>query len=118
MVPVGDDDGLVGAEVEPVEADRGHIGDHGVAVRHDREDVAVGDGRVAGVGLACAASSTKAQDRVVCVADGGVGLVVTFGWAVDQSYVGDGQDRADDASAADVDAGVVVVVGVALPVGA
>ena len=67
-VAVGEQDRLVRVEVEPVQAHRGHVGDHGVAAGHHREDVAGQDRRVTGGGVALGGLVDQPQDRAVRVA--------------------------------------------------
>ena len=118
VVPVGDEERLVGAQVEPVEPDRGHVGDHRVAVGHHGEDVAVGDrhsarprGRVGPQRRPSPGCPGARPGRRVSAGDH---LRVRL---VDEPHVGDGQDGSHDVAADRVDGGVVVVVGVALPGG-
>ena len=117
VVPVGDEDRLLGAQVEPVQADRGHVGDHRVAVGHHGEDVADRDGDVAGRRVAAVGLGDQRRGSAWCaariagdLAGGDLGVRL-----VDQPHVGHGEHRAHDVGAEGVDGGVVVVLGVALP---
>ena len=116
VVAVGDEDRLVGAEVEPVQADRGDVGDHRVAVGHHRQDVAGGDRDMAGGRIPPGRVRDQVQDPAVAVLDGrgraGDHLRVRL---VDEAYAGDRQHGAHDVGAEGVDGGVVVVLRVALP---
>ncbi len=116
VVPVGDEDRLVGLEVEPVQAHRRDVGDHRVAAREHREDVPLPDRRVAGLGVALGGALDQVQDGLVALADrrdlAGGHLRVRL---VDQPHVGQGEHGAHDLRPEHVDRGVVVVLGVALP---
>ena len=116
VVAVGDQQRALGAQVEPVQPHRRDVGDHRVAVRHDGEDVGVGQGEVPGRPVAGGGAPHQPDDpavrrpdpAVVTVRDPGVRLV-------DQAYVGHGQHARHDLRPDGVDRGVVVVVRVALP---
>ncbi len=118
VAPVGEEEWCVGAQVEEVQGDAGHVSDQRVGAPEHREDVAVRPGHVAGPRVALVRRTDRGHDLAVPAGDGrnGRGRDPRVR-LVHHPHVGQREQRLDDPDPEAVHGGPVVRLALALPGG-